>query len=219
MRGFLIATAISLIAAAPAAAQTDRAYVAGFGGFAVSPDTTSGQVLGEVGVRLAPHLFAFGDLGQFHNVLPSTLQPSVDTTVSTLGAEGLSLTATARVPVWYGLGGIRYQIPAASHFYPYVTGGVGFARVTPTAEFIYSSGTLPDGSTPLAGDDVTSRVETAGDFVIPAATTSFMFQLGGGVSVPLAQHWSVDAGYRFSRVETDTPFHTQGATFGFSYHF
>ena len=53
---------------------------------------------------------------------------------------------------------------------PYVLGGVGFARLSPTAQFLYSSGTLPDGSTASAGDDVTSQIVSAGDFTAPTPT-------------------------------------------------
>jgi opacity protein-like surface antigen len=214
-----MAATLTLMVAAPAAAQTDRAYVAGFSGFAISPDTTTANTLGEVGVRVAPHLFAFGNFGQFYDLEPSTLQPAVDSTVSTLSAAGLNVSGSARVPAWYGLGGVRYQIPTSNRISPYVLGGLGFARITPEATFLYTNGTLPDGSTPVTGDDVTSTLVTAGDFAKPPATNAFMFSLGGGVAVPVAQHWAVDVGYRFSRMDTETAIHTQGVTFGFGYRF
>ena len=104
-------------------------------------------------------------------------------------------------------------------FMPYVLGGVGFARITPTAQFTYTSGQLPDGTTPTVGADVTTTLATAGDFTQPAATTALMFTLGGGVEIPVTRHWDVDAGYRYSRVATDTPVNVQGATFGVGYRF
>ena len=54
--------------------------------------------------------------------------------------------------------------------------------------------------TPTAGDDVTSQLVSLGDFTQPAATTAFMFTLGGGVDVPVAPHLMIDVGYRVSRV-------------------
>jgi opacity protein-like surface antigen len=216
----IIGAAIVLLAAAPSYAQPERGYVGALGGFAVTPDTTSAAVVGEAGVRVAPHLLVFGDLGQFHNVQPSSLQPAVDSTTATLAAtDGLDVTGTARVPAWYSVGGVRYEAPVVGRVMPYVLGGIGFARLTPTAQFTYSSGTLPDGTTPSIGDDVTSQLTSMGVFTTPAATTSFMFTLGGGIAVPVAQHWAVDAGYRFSRLGTDTPLNAQGATFGFGYRF
>ena len=129
------------------------------------------------------------------------------------------MLGTARVPAVYSVGGLRFEVPTRGRVSPYVLGGIGAARLNPTAQFTFSSGTLPDGSTPTVGDDVTSQLVAAGDFTAPAATTAFMFTLGGGVEIPVARHWAIDAGYRFSRVAADTPLNAQGATFGFGYRF
>jgi opacity protein-like surface antigen len=110
-------------------------------------------------------------------------------------------------------------VPTRSRVSPYVLGGLGFARLTPTGQFTYSSGILPDGSTAAVGADVTSQLVTAGYFTAPPATNAFMYTLGTGVEIPVARHWAVDAGYRFSRVAAETPLNTQGITFGFGYRF
>ena len=107
---------------------------------------------------------------------------------------------------------------------PYVLGGVGVAHLNPTAELTFSSGTMPDGSTPAVGDDVTPVLSSAGSFTAPSASSAFMFTLGGGVQVPVVTHWVVEAGYRFSRIAADTslsasPLTTNGMTFGFGYRF
>jgi len=215
---FLLAAFVGA-AVTPLLAQTDRGYVAASGGFAVTTDTTSGNALGEVGVRVAPHLLVFGDFGQFHNLQPSTIQPSVDLATATLAADqGLTVVGTGRVPASYAIGGLRFEMPTNSRVTPYVLGGIGFARLTPTAQFTYSSGTLA-GVTPAAGDDVTDQIISMGDFTQPAATIAFAFSLGGGVAIPVAKHWTADVGYRFSRVAADTPLNAQGMTFGVGYRF
>jgi len=214
-----VAAVIVLMATPSYAQQTERGYVEGAAGFATSPDTTSGDVLGQVGVRIAPHLLVFGDFGQFRNLQPSTIQPSVDLATATLAADqGVTVVGTGRVPASYAIGGLRFEIPTNSRVTPYVLGGVGFARLTPTAQFTYSSGTLA-GVTPTAGNDVTDQVVSMGDFTQPAATTAFTFSLGGGVAIPVAHHWTADVGYRFSRVSADTPLNAQGMTFGVGYRF
>ena len=214
----IVATAIVLMATS-SFAQVERGYVEGAGGFAVSPDTTSGDVLGEVGVRVAPHLLVFGDLGQFHNLQPSTIQPAVDQSTATASAtQGVTVIGTGRVPATYAVGGLRFEIPTRSRVSPYVFGGAGFARLTPTAQFSYSSGTLP-GATPTVGDDVTDQIISMGDFTQPPSTNAFMFSLGGGVSIPVAKRWTGDVGYRFSRVSADAPVNAQGVTFGLGYRF
>ena len=101
MKVITMAAVLVALSAAPSMAQTERGYVGGAGGFAVSPDATSGDVLGEVGVRVAPHLMVFGDLGQFHNLQPSDVQPSVDSATATL--SGSARTVDQPTPWGEGL--------------------------------------------------------------------------------------------------------------------
>jgi opacity protein-like surface antigen len=220
MRILMMVAACVLCGAAPALAQSERGYANVSGGMAISPDTTSGDVLGEVGVRVARNLFVFGDVGQFHNLQPSAAQPTVDATVLALSSDGLTVTGTARVPAWQMLGGVRYLIPTRSAATPYVLGGAGLARLSPTAQFIYASGPLPGATvTPTSGDDVTSQLVSLGDFTNPAATNAFMFTLGGGVQVPIAPRLNVDVGYRLSRINTDTPVNAHSIIAGIGYRF
>ena len=107
---------------------------------------------------------------------------------------------------------------------PYVLGGVGVAHLNPSTQFIFSSGTMPDGSTPDVGVDVTTAIVSAGVFTAPAASNAFMFTAGGGVQVPVTHHWVADAGYRYCRIAADTtlsasPLSTNGMTFGVGYRF
>ena len=220
MKIIMCVAAFIATAAPPLFAQTERGYVAASGGFAVSPDTTSGNAVGEIGVRVAPHIVVFGDVGQFHDVQPSAVQPAIDATTSFLSqSSGLNVTGTGRVPALYSIGGIRYELPRGARLEPYVLGGIGVARMNPTAAFSYANGPLPDGSTPSVGDDVTPQIVAAGDFTLPAATTAFMYTLGGGVGIPVTRNWIVDAGYRFSRINADTPLNVQGVNFGVGYRF
>jgi len=220
MRMSMVVAVAALLVAPPAFAQSERGYITGVGGFTTAASATSGDVFAEGGVRVAPHLSVFGDLGQFHNLAPSNEQTAIDSTVSTLSADqGLSVLGTARVPAWYSIGGVRWEGTAHGRVAPYLLGGVGFARLKPSAQFTFSSGVLPDGTTPAAGDDVTTALETAGDFTVPESVTKAMFTLGGGVEIPVARHWGVDAGYRYSRVATDTPLNAQGLVFGVGYRF
>jgi len=219
MRVLTIAVTGILMTAAPSFAQTERGYLSGIGGFTVAPDTTSGDVFAEGGVRIAPHLFVFGDIGQFHNLQPSDVQPLLDLTSTASADQGLVVTGTGRVPAVYSIGGLRYQVGGRTKLSPYILGGVGVARLKPTARFTYTSGTFPDGTTATAGDDVTTQIETAFDFTPPQPTNAFMFTLGGGIEVPVSRHWAVDADYRFNRVSADTPLNAQGMTFGFGYRF
>ncbi|HKB10092.1 MAG TPA: porin family protein [Vicinamibacterales bacterium] len=218
MRVVMMVAACIVCGAAPSLAQSERAYVNVGGGMAIAPDTTSGDVLGEVGVRVARNLFVFGDLGQFHNLQPSLAQPAVDAAALALSDQGLSVTGTARVPAWQMLGGVRYVVPTRGAAMPYVLGGAGLARLSPSAQFIYQSGTLT-GVTAVPGDDVASQLSAIGAYTDPAATNAFMFTVGGGVQVPIAPRVSVDVGYRLSRINGDTPVNAHSIVAGVGYHF
>ena len=64
-------------------------------------------------MRIAPGLLVFGDLGQFHNLQPSGVQPTVNSTTAMLSDSiGLNVTGTGRVPAWYSFGGLRYEVTA-----------------------------------------------------------------------------------------------------------
>jgi len=217
MRAMIVVGAMLLSTSGPLFAQS-RGYVELGGGIAASPDATSGNVVGEAGVRVAPSLFVFGDVGQFHNLQPSLVQPTVDLTDALLAVNGVALTGTARVPAWYSLGGIRYVAQAHSGVAPYVLAGAGVARLTPAAQFTYQSGPLGDAP-PSAGADVTSQLVTLGDFAQPAASTAFMIAAGGGVEVPVAPHVTVDVGYRLSRINTDTPLVAHSVVAAVGYRF
>jgi len=220
MKALLIAATVAL-AAAPSYAQTSsRVYANVAGGFAVGPDVTSGDTLAEVGIRIAPHLSVFGDIGRFHNLQPSLVQTAVDNTDTTLAAGGLVVDGTARAPAWYSMGGLRYSGPMMARLSPYVFGSAGFAHLTPGATFSYTSGTLLGAAAPpAAGDDVTAQLMSLGDFTPPGASTAFMFAVGGGVEAPIAPHLAVEIGYRMSRVSADSPINAQSVTFGLGYRF
>jgi opacity protein-like surface antigen len=234
MRALMTAIAMTALAAAPLFAQ-DRSgqragwqdaggYVTGMGGFASATGNTTGDLLVEGGVRVAPHVMLFGDLGQFHN-LQGDLQPTLNSATTTLAAnQGLTILGGGTLPAWYSVGGVRVEVPTSSAVLPYVLGGIGVARLNPAPQFTFSSGTMPDGSTPTVGQDVTSVITSTGAFSAPASSNAFMFTLGGGVQFPVAPRWVIDAGYRYSRIAADptlsaSPLNANGMTFGVGYRF
>ena len=222
-------TIVIMLTAAPLFAQDQsgreaRGYVTGLGGFATALGNTTGDLLVEGGVRIAPHVMLFGDLGRMSN-LQADLQPTLDAATTTLAAnQGLTVVGSGRLPALYGLGGVRVEIPTGTRVLPYALGGVGIARLNPTPQLTFSSGTMPDGSTPAVGDDVTAAIVSAGGFATPPSSTALMLSLGGGVQVPIAPHWVADVGYRYSRIAADTtlssaPLNANGMTFGVGYRF
>jgi opacity protein-like surface antigen len=229
MRAVMMAAAVSLLAAAPLFAQENggpdaRGYVTGVGGFARSFGSNTSDMLIEGGVRVAPHLMVFGSIGRFGN-LQGDLQPTLDATTAALAVnQGLSVSGGGTLPASYYQGGLRLEVPTGSRLMPYVLGGLGVARLNPTAQFSYGGGIMPDGSTPAVGTDVTAALISGNSFTAPPASSAFMYTLGGGVQVPVVPHWVIDVGYRYSRIAADStlsaaPLNTNGMTFGFGYRF
>jgi opacity protein-like surface antigen len=231
MRTLMMAAAVTVLAAAPLLAQEHGAggqdaagYVTGLGGFAASVGNTTGDMLVEGGVRIAPHLMVFGNVGRFGN-LQADLQPTLDATTSALANnQGLNVIGGGSLPATYASGGLRVEVPTNRRIMPYALGGIGVAHLNPTAQFTFSSGTMPDGSSPATGTDVTAALVSSGGFTAPPSSNAFMFTLGGGVQVPVASHWVIDAGYRYSRIAADdtlsaSPLNANGMTFGFGYRF
>jgi len=229
MKALMMAATVTLLTAVPLVAQENggqdaRGYLTGLGGFSKSVGSTSSDTLFEGGVRIAPHVMVFGSVGHFGN-LQADLQPSLDATTAALAAnQGVAVTASGSLPATYGLGGLRVEVPTGSRVLPYVLGGIGVARLNPSPQLSFSSGIMPDGSTPDVGTDVTSTLAADGDFTTPQSSNARMLMLGGGVQIPLAHHWAVDAGYRYARLAADTslsaaPLNTNGMAFGFGYRF
>jgi opacity protein-like surface antigen len=227
LRGLCLAVAVSGMTAVPAFAQeaqvpATKGYVSLFGGTVWAGDST-GSVILEGGARVAPHVLVFGNIGRY-NDLQTDLTPSLNAETATLSGEGLDVTGVGTLPAWYTLGGLRAEIPASRHALPYVLGGLGTARLKPDVQFMFANGALPDGTVPAVGTDVTSTLEMSGVLLTPSRSNAFMYTLGGGVQVPVAQHWAADLGYRYSRIAADTALNsgalrTNAMTFGFGYRF
>lgn len=167
----------------------------------------------------------FGSVGTFGD-LHTDLQPQVDATTASLSTDqGLDVSGTATVPAWYGSTGLRARIPLRGPVSPYVLGGIGFARLNPTAQFTFSGGVMPDGSTPALGADVTSAVVETGIFAQPPASTQLLWTTGGGADIAMGAHLALDAGYRYTRINADTSIssasalNANGLTFGVGYRF
>src|SRR5206468_6866450 len=114
MKTLMTAAAIAVLAAAPLLAQENGAsgpdatgYVTGLGGCAASVGNTTGDLLVEGGVRIAPRLMVFGNVGRFGN-LQADLQPTLDATTSALANnQGLNVIGGGSLPATYASGGLR----------------------------------------------------------------------------------------------------------------
>src|SRR6185436_5330975 len=99
----LVAMFVATVAA-PSFAQEKRVqdpngYVSGFGGAAWTDGNSTGSVVFEGGVRVAPHLMAFTNVGRFAD-LQADLQPTLDGATAALANQGLVVTAGGSLPAW-----------------------------------------------------------------------------------------------------------------------
>ena len=219
MRNALILTLVVFIWSSAAYAQEPRGYVEGAAGLSAVPGATTGNAAGEIGIRVAPRVVVFGNIGRMKDAQSSALQASFNDAISALAATDLTATGTVRTPAWYSLGGARVALSNRTAIKPYVFGAVGFAHLTSSARFIYDTGTTLTGNPAALGDDITSDVVANGFFTTPAAKTALMLRTGGGVQIPLGKYLLGNVGYSVSRISADTPIHAQDLTFGLGIKF
>jgi opacity protein-like surface antigen len=192
MRSFLFvvfgtfALAGAASAQAPAAAQT-KGYVEGVAQSAFG-NVTSQSYGGEIGVNIKPNLQVFVEAGRVGNAAPSTLGASAQLIAGYLGT---GFTVTAKEPITFGVGGVRYLIPSSSKLQPYVMVGGGAASVKKNV--VFSNG----------GTDVTGTLSQYGVVLgsdLSGSETKGMLSLGAGATWPVGQMFVVDFQYRFGRV-------------------
>jgi hypothetical protein len=202
-------------------AQEPKVFVEGVGSATFSTNASAGSFGGQIGVRIAKDLFVIADLGRLDNVSPSTLQSRVGQAIQLASYTDIGVTSSSHVPVWYGMGGLRFQSSAPGRFRPFASASFGLARLTPAAAFTFTGGTGQGllASAPAVGSDVTSQVVALGLFVQPTPETHPMLGLEGGVSVGLGPRLSLDLGYRYARIFSADPLNLSGLMFGVGYHF
>jgi hypothetical protein len=102
---------------------------------------------------------------------------------------------------------------------PYATASLGFARLSPTAQFTYQAGPTLSGATFTAGQDATADVLSNKYFDSPTASTALMTRVGGGIQIPIGVFVAADIGYSVSRISSETPITAKGLTFGVAFRF
>ena len=193
MQRCLALTVVCVIAsvATPAVAHAQSgAFVGGLGGITFGTETSS-VFAGQGGVRIAKQLVVFGEVGRMQNVLPSEIQDQIDEFVRSFEADtGVDALLEAKVPAFYGMGGIRWSTDAPVA--PFVEGAMGFAHIT------------LDLHAEIDGVDVTSQAEELFEEE-DVDETKFLLAVGGGINARLAEQVRLDIGYRYKRIFTADP--------------
>jgi opacity protein-like surface antigen len=187
----LAAVCATVIAGAPAVAQAqNRGFIGGLGGITFGTETSS-VLAGQGGVRIARQLVVFGEIGRMQNVLPGEIQDQIDEFVRMFEAEtGVDALLEAKVPAFYGMGGIRWSNDAL--LAPFVEGAMGFANLS------------IDLHAEIDGVDVSDQADELIEEEDLDAT-KFLLAFGGGINARLAEQVRLDIGYRYTRIFTEDP--------------
>jgi opacity protein-like surface antigen len=192
---FVVAAILTgaLALASTATAQTrDHGYVIGIGG-STTTVVTSPFFGGAVGLNVTRDLLVTGEVGRMQNLYADFTRDDLRALEQGFTEQGLPFTANFEMSTVYAMGGVRWVVPTSYTARPYLNASVGIARLDPKPGFIAS------------GVDITSIAMQD-----PTFKTAFEKQnrplasFGGGVSVPIAKHFTADVGYRYSRIFLDT---------------
>jgi opacity protein-like surface antigen len=190
----------------PAAPALSRRYVE----FAVGPtlghksDVSFGA---EVGIPLDESFGIFAEGGRMRNISTSDLDQA-----AAVVAQYISGTGVAKQSVGYFDVGLRYLIPTTLPVEPYVSLGVGAAKVTRSATFA------------VGGTDVTSQlldrfgVQVGGD--LSETETKALVAFGLGAHFNVTKRLIGDMSYRYGRIFlADQGLNTNRLSFGVGVRF
>jgi opacity protein-like surface antigen len=206
MRRFVGLLMITLAFSDVASAQTsapprplpaDAGYVEAVGQAAFS-DVTSQSYGVEAGFAIRRHFQIYADIGFTRDVAPASFSAAAQTIAGGLSQVQSNVGYTAKEPVTFGVGGIRFTVQVAgSRAQPYVKTGFGLAHAKRDATFT------------VGGADVTANLsqDQYGNIVLGSdlsgSSNEAMFELGGGLALPLFNHLIVDLQVRYERIFAD----------------
>jgi opacity protein-like surface antigen len=185
-----------LVFPAVAAAQ-ERGYVQGLAGVARGVETDS--VYGGIGAwRIGDRLEIFGEVARLRNALGPDLRDrlaAIETAIRDAIAAQFGTTFPVafepRVPVWYGLGGVRVRGPAVGRLSTYLEGGLGAARLDPQVHLTINGEPLDAEAAAITGlGDERQQLE-------------FIAGGGGGVAFQVWRRIRIEGGYRYTRLFGD----------------
>lgn len=179
-----------------AAQDAPRGYIQGLGGGARTFDNDT--VYAGLGAwRLNDRVDLFGEVGRMRNVIGRELRDDLAAVEGTIRASNASqfnqtfpVVFEARVPAWYGFGGVRVHGPSAGKLSTFVEGGAGSARLDPQVHLSVNGENLDAEAAALTGlGEGRQQLE-------------FLAGGGGGVAVQLGR-LRVEGSYRYMRMFGD----------------
>jgi opacity protein-like surface antigen len=196
--GVLGVLGVLMLPAKSAAQDEPRGYIAGIAG--MSRAVESDQTYAGLGAwRLNQRFELFGEIGWMRNVIGQDLTDQLKVTEAKIRADNarafgneFPVEFEARVPAWYGFGGVRFRpVASGGTLSPFIEGGVGAARLRPEVHLTVNGDALDGEAAALTGiDGDTQQVGTLA---------------GGGAGLAF-QAWKrlrIEGGYRYMRLFGD----------------
>ncbi len=182
-----------------AAQEAPKGYVEGIAGVARTVESDSAYA-GLAAWRLNHRLHLFGEVGRLRDAIGQDLADRlavveagiVAANQRTFGTE-FPVVFEARVPAWYGFGGLRVAGPSAAsgRITTYLEGGAGSARLDPQVHLT------------INGENLDSEVAAITGLGDGTQQLGFLTGGGGGVGVQVCKRIRVEGGYRYMRIFGD----------------
>ena len=175
------------------AQDAPKGYVQGFAGAAHTEEADT--VYAGLGAwRINDRLDVFGEAGRMRNVIGVDLSLRLTAVEAQLRASNTAqfgstfpVVFEARVPAWYGFGGVRVHGPSAGRVSTFAEGGVGTARLDPQVHLTVNGENLDSEAAALTGLRQGQQ------------QLEFLAGGGGGVAFHVWRRVRIEGGYRYMR--------------------
>jgi opacity protein-like surface antigen len=180
-----------------AAAQEPRGYLQGLAGAAYTVESDSAYA-GLGAWRLNARFHVFGEIGRLRNAIGEGLSDRLAATEAQIRASTQQKFGTefpvefeARVPAWYGFGGVRCAGPVFGRLSTFAEGGIGTARLDPQVHLTINGTSLDAEAAALTGIEENRQQLAA------------LAGGGAGVAFQASKQIRIEGGYRYMRLFGD----------------
>lgn len=189
---------VLMVPARGAAQDEPRGYIVGVAGTARAVETD--QNYSGLGAWRLNHRFElFGEIGWMRNVIGQDLTDQLKITEANIRADNarqfgteFPVTFEARVPGWYGFGGVRLSpLLSAGKVSAFLEGGLGTARLRPEVHLTVNGDSLDAEAAALTGIDTDTQ------------QVGLLAGGGAGLGFQPGKRIRIEGGYRYMRLFGD----------------
>ena len=202
-----------LLPTAAVAQDAPKGYIQGMVGAARAEETDT-LYAGLGAWRVTGRVDVFGEVGRMRNTIGPDLRARLAAIEAQIRASNTTQFGTtfpvafeARVPAWYGFGGVRVHGPAAGRLATYLEGGAGTARLDPQVHLT------------INGENLDSEVAALTGLGEGRQQLEFVAGGGGGVGLQVWRRVRVEGGYRYMRFFGDAKTNINRVHFGAGWSF